>query len=401
MPISLTPEQVRWRRLQSGGLVQPFADAPEAAAALVGVQAQIQPAAALALWNRTRGLDHARFDDLLNTTRSLVKLWGQRGTLHLYASQDWPLLHAACSINQTWWERRMAGDDAKAEEHSRMVEAVAELLRTCESFGRRDLRASGLPLSDEMLSPWGGIFADLVRRGYACHAPRSQGEGRVVARERWLPDLAWELHDPTEANRIIARRYFAAYGPATLRDFADWRSAYMGQARQWVADLADELVEVEVAGQPAGLLLRRHAEAAQATPPSAEAWPIHMLYRFEPYLLAHRDKDWVVPQAYYKAVWRPAGHIEGIVMDHGQAVATWRYVRKGRGLDIQVNPFGRLPRGVKQVVTKRAGQIAAFFGLTLNDLTFTPIVRSTAQRRPRQTGPARDEGDTPDGGDRA
>lgn len=380
MPIALTPEQIRWHRLRRGGLIEPFPTAPEAAAALAGVQAQILPAAGLALWNRTQGLNQAGLDDLLNSSRTLVKLWGQRGTLHLYAAADWPLLNAARTLERTWWERRTAGDEVKLQEHRQLIEEVAALLRSHESLGRRDLRASGLPLSDELLSPWGGIFADLVRLGYACHAPRSEGEGRFVARERWLPDLEWSPPDPHDANRTLARRYFAAYGPATLDDFAYWRYARVGQARAWIAEFADELVEVEVDGRPAGWLLRQDAEIAQEAPPPPEAWPVIMLYRFDPHLLAHRGKDWVVPAAHYNAVWRPAGHIEGVVLAHGQAVATWRYARKGRSLDIQVKPFGRLPRGVKGAVKKRAQGVADFFGLTLGDVNFERVGRTSSRR---------------------
>ena len=391
MSINLTPEQLRWHRLRRGGLIEPFAGATEAAAALAGVQAQILPAAALALWNRTRGLDQAQFDDLLNSARTLVKLWGQRGTLHLYATADWPLLYAARSAERTWWERRMADDAAQAQSHRQLVEEVAALLRTRESLGRRDLRASGLPLTDELLSPWGGIFADLVRLGYACHAPRSEGEGRFVARESWVPHLDWSPPDPVDANRALARRYFAAYGPATLHDFAYWRAAKVEQARHWLEELAGELVEVTVAGQPAGWLLRRDVDEAQAAPPPAEAWPVHMLYRFDPHLLAHREKDWVVPAAHYTAVWRPAGHIEGIVMHHGQAVATWRYERKGRSLIVQVNPFGRLPRGVKGAVEKRAQGVADFFGMRLADVVFGRVGKTPAPRpQPPSDSPAAD-----------
>ena len=69
----LTQTQVRWFRLRRSGLVDPF-DSPEAGArALAGVQAQILPAAALALWNRTNGLTYAQFNQLLYDQRILVK----------------------------------------------------------------------------------------------------------------------------------------------------------------------------------------------------------------------------------------------------------------------------------------------------------------------------------------
>lgn len=365
--VRLTPNQMRWQRFQRAGLMKPFADASTAATALVGVQAQILPAAGLALWNRTPALSHNQFDELIFNQRSLVKLWGQRGTLHLYASSDWPLLHAARTINRTWTERQAERDDPDTVEHRKLVEQVAELLRSKESLGRRELRASGIPLSDELLSPWGGIFSDLVRLGYACHSGRAEGEGRFVARERWLPDLAWEPPDPTLANVMIVERYLAAYGPATLQDFAYWRGVPANKARNWFNQLMPGLTEVEVDGQ-VGLLPSAAIDDAQAVPPPPEAWPVRMLYRFDPYLLAHRNKDWVVPPSHYKAVWRPAGHIEGIVLWHGQAVATWRYDRKGSGLAIQVNSFKPLPKYVTKQIEKQSPQIAAFFHLPLVDL---------------------------------
>jgi len=70
---ALTDTQIRWFRLRRSGLAEPF-DSPESAAsALVGIQAQILPAAGLALWNRTGGLTHDQFDSLLHQTRTLVK----------------------------------------------------------------------------------------------------------------------------------------------------------------------------------------------------------------------------------------------------------------------------------------------------------------------------------------
>ncbi len=379
--VHLTPNQIRWQRFQRAGLRKPFADAPTAATALVGIQAQILPAAGLALWNRTPALSHNHFDELIFHQRSLVKLWGQRGTLHLYASNDWSLLHAARTTDRTWTERQAERGDPGSIEHRKLVEQVAELLRSKESLGRRELRASGIPLSDELLSPWGGIFSDLVRLGYACHSGRAAGEGHFVARERWLPNLLWEPPDPTLANVTIVERYLAAYGPATLQDFAYWRGVPASKARDWFNQLMPKLTEVEVEGQVGFLLSAAPTDSVegstegslideiQAAPPPPEAWPVRMLYRFDPYLLAHRSKDWVVPPSHYKAVWRPAGHIEGIVLSHGQAVATWRYDRKSGGLAIQVNPFKHLPKYVTKQIEKQSPKIAEFFHLPLVDLT--------------------------------
>lgn len=367
---TLNPEQLRYYRLAQNGLIVPFAGPEAAASALVGVQAQILPAAALALWNRATGLSAAQVDDLLYTRRTLVKLWGQRNTLHLYASRDWPLLHAARSLNRTWWERQAERDGQAPETRQALIDRVAAALRAQESMGRSDLRGPewGLEDDDDLLSPWGGIFADLVRLGIACHAGRSHGEGRFAHRERWLPDLAWEPPSAHDANLTIARRFFDAYGPATVQDYVYWRGLPQATARAWLRELEPELTEVVCAEQP--MLVRRdHLPRLMATPPEPEAWPVRLLYRFDPYLLAHRDKAWAVPAAHYNQVWRPAGHIEGIVLAHGQATGVWRYDREGRGLAIQVRPFAPLPTYVAAQLPDLAARVAAFFDRPLTDLT--------------------------------
>ncbi len=363
----ITPEQMRWFRLRRSGLVKPFSTPVAAARALMGVQAQILPAAALALWNRTSGLSYARFEELLYKRRSLVKLWGQRHTLHVYDSQDWPMLHGARSINRTWWERQVQDENNPLQDYGHLVEAVIDLLRERETLGRSDLRASGLKLPEELYNAWGGIFADVVRQGYACHAQRIGNEGHFAHRQRWLPNLAWDPPAPVEANREMAARYFAAYGPSTSRDFLYWRAGNRSDMQPSLDALAPDLTDVRVDGATLSVL-RSDLATLRRRPPELEAWPVHLLYRFDPYLLAHRDKGWVVDPAHYNAVWRPAGHIEGIVLAHGRGLGTWRYDRKGKGLAIQVNPFTPLPGYVAEQITPLAEQVAAFFDLPLTEL---------------------------------
>lgn len=372
--LDLTLDQVRRFRMERSGLIAPM-ESPEAVtSALVGVQAQILPAAGLSLWNRTRGLTNARFERLLFDKRTLVKLWGQRGTLHLYASDEWPLLNAARRSERTWWERMAAngGGEGVGGDYRHKVEHVAEALRQSETMGRSDLRALEIELHEELFSAWGGIFADLVRLGYACHAGRDGSEGRFAHRERWLPDLAWEPPDPEEANITIARRYFAAYGPSTVHDLAYWRGVDLAKARRWTAALEPELAGVRVDGTPM-FALRTDMDALAALPRSAASLPVRMLYRFEPLLLGHRDKSWVVAPEFYSRVWRPAGHIEGVVLHRGRAAATWRYDRKGAGLVITISPFKPLPNAVLDRLPRLAAGVAKFFALPLSDLRFEEV----------------------------
>lgn len=366
--IAITEAQARWFRLRRSGLLTPFAGPEAAARTLAGVQAQILPAAGLALWNRTAATSQQDLDRLLHHERTLLKLWGQRGTLHLYPASDWPLLHAAQAGRGSWWSRQ-AARSGEAGAYAATVERAAALLQAHGTIGRTELRAAGF--DEELLSSWGGVFADLVRAGLACHAGQVGGEGRFAAREHWLPTLEWNPPTPEAANAELARRYLAAYGPATAHDLAYWRGVGLGHTQQTLATMQHDLAEVALDGQRL-LVLRADLADLAAQPPAADGWPVRMLGRFDPLLLGLKAKGWIVPPAFYGRVWRPAGHIEATLLSGGQAVATWRYDRVAAGLVLTLKPFAPLPNHTLAAAERLAPHLAAFFGLPLADLHFTP-----------------------------
>jgi hypothetical protein len=364
MPIRLSPEQVRWFRLRRSGLVDPF-DSPEAAAsAHVGIQAQILPAAGIALWNRVPGLTWEQVDNLIHEERTLIKLWGQRNTLHLYPSAEWPLVYAAFGHTDAEREQRLEGYGYDVQQYRAALEWMRAALRKRKTLGRSDLRAANLTMEDWYLSGWGGLFRDLVRCGEVCHAGALGNEARFAARDHWLPNLEWNPPTPGEANSEIVRRYLRVYGPATAHDLAYWRGIQVATVRGWLRLLQAEVTEVDVEGQKL-LAHRDDLDALQETSPEREAWPVRLLYRFDPILLPHRDKTWIVDREHYTRVWRPAGHIEGTILEHGRVRGTWRYDRKGGGLVVTLNPFAPLPSHVLDAVETHAQGIAAFFGLPL------------------------------------
>ncbi|MCB8952023.1 MAG: winged helix DNA-binding domain-containing protein [Ardenticatenales bacterium] len=183
-PLAVTARQVRWFRFRRSGLARPLPSAEAVVAGLVGVQAQILPASALALWHRTPQLDHAAFDQMLHKTRTLVKLWSFRSTLHLHCSDEWPLIYAATwQKGMTYYERRMIKNGGNVAEFHEGIRRVTDLLRQRQTMTRTDLRAADIGLSDTMLSSWGGIFSELVHRGLACHAGQNGGEAVFAWRE--------------------------------------------------------------------------------------------------------------------------------------------------------------------------------------------------------------------------
>lgn len=373
--LQITQHEVRWYRLRASGLVEPFASLEEASSALAGVQAQILQAAGLSLWNRVAAtaeempFDDDGFQDALWKERRLVKLWSQRGTLHLFPANDWSLVVGALSGKRSWWERKWLEKRGTSEEFHHMIETLVALMKERGILSRSLLRETELPLDGFLLSSWGGIFHELVRRGEACHAPRAGSEGRFAHRTHWLPDLAWEPPTYEEANQELVRRYFLTYGPSTIRDFAYWRGMSLRDVRPWVEAVADELCEVSVEGDTQWLH-RDGLPLLADSVPDKEEWPLLMLYRFDPLLLGHKDKSWLVSKENHSRVWRKAGHIEGTILQEGRITGTWRYHRSGSVCNVTIEPFGDFAEDVEDALMNKAVDIATYFGCECKEVHF-------------------------------
>ncbi len=361
--------QACWFRLRRSGLVDPFNSAPEAARRLVGIQGQIHTAAGLAVWNRVSGMTLQRFESALYRRRSLVKLWGQRNTLHVYRTTDWPLFVGALRSKQTWLERALArtgSDDAPYHELLRVME---QQLTEGGTISRKDMREMRIAPDNEWLT-WGGVIMRLVRNGTVCHAEGDGSETHFVHRMHWVPKLSWNPPAAEVARRELILRYVRAYGPVTVQDLAFWLGVPVPDARSWLNRIESDLIDVDVDGKSM-VALRKDRKALSDPAPASPKWPVCLLYRFDPLLLGLKKKDWIVPAEHYKKVWRAGGHIEGTILVRDRVRGTWRYDRGARGITVSCYPFEPLSKGVLRLLRSRAAGVARFFGVPLVQLDVT------------------------------
>ncbi len=369
--INVSADQLAWFRLKRSGLVEPFKRPEEAACALGGVQAQILSAAGIALTNRLNGFSKTRLEELLWQERTLVKLWAQRFTLHLYPSAEWPTIHSAYVRNRTWWRRSFCKNGGDEKDFNKRVKMSAALLRKkgLDGMSRTNLRQLPFDNSPEMLSSWGGLFAELVQQGLACHSRQNGGLSYFVHREHWLPQLDWKLPPQEQADQQLARQYLHTYGPAPASDLAYWRGLAVSVVQSSLDALEKEIAPCKIEGQGrTHYCLGKDLDELLADPPPRNRWPLIMLGRFDPILLGHKDKTWICPKPFYKRVWRPAGHIEATVIHLGKTIATWRYKLNGSGLEFKVYPFKKLPQTIFPKIINRAKNIARHFGVRANRL---------------------------------
>ena len=372
--VALTAAQALRLRLAGQRLDRPAPAGAlvETCGAIGGAQAQVGSAARLALAARVAGLTTAAYDRALFDTRTLVKTWTMRGTLHVIPSVDLPLHVAAfggarIAYLENWLAR--AGLDAK--QSARVTDDVVEALAD-GPLGRREIgvrvAAAHGPVAKKWIEhSWGGVLRRGLYEGRVCFGPVRGTTVTFVRTDRWLGAAATAAVDRAEAEAVLARRYIRAYGPATARDFAFWAGLYVPEGLRIWERLKGELVPVTVDGVgaqvhaldlPAARRLARGSGGAGARPGA-----VRMLAHFDPYLLGHRDKDAVVEPARYKRVFRSAGWIAPVLLVDGRVAGTWEPGRPRGKLLARVRPFGRPAPGVRPAARAALGPLAACEGL--------------------------------------
>lgn len=361
--MKISANQLRWFRMRRSGLVEPFDSLHETARRLIGVQAQLLPAASLAFCNRTEGLAAGDVDAARLEKRSLVRLWGQRNTLHIYDTKDWPFLHAALGERRSIMHDRLE-KSGLAGEFRRLVRRTEKKLERGAVLTHSDIRSKRLEGEQDKWVVSYVVFMELVREGVVCHGAGEGNASRFVHRKHWLPKLKWKPPKEAAAMAELATRYLATYGPASAKDFAFWYGAGVTKAKSWIAAAGETIAEVSLADET--LLCRADdLEELAGKPPPPSRWPVRLLYRFDPLLLATKNKASLIDAAHYKKVWLPSAHVAAVLLVAGRIAGTWRYDRKSKGLHVRVSPFAKLSVASRRAASREAERIAASLAMPL------------------------------------
>src|SRR5215208_5798987 len=331
MPLRCTWDQVAAFRLRRQHLAEPGDDPVAVADRLVGVHAQIASSAEMSLAARVPGLTAADVRGAVAVRRSLVKAWGLRKTLHLFAPAQLPVVLAALRTSSLYrdahlrpaWLRyhKVTLDEMQAID-AHVGEALSGRALTRDELASELERISGSDsVGEAVRSGWGAVLKPAAFRGELCFGPDRGRNVTFVRPDQWLP--AWARREPAAAAEELLRRGWGVQ-PA--------------DARRVLKRLGDEVVEVDVEGWK-GLILAADAEAVTG---AGRPDGVHLLPMFDAYTIAatRHVEPLLAPGGAREAIYRPQGWVSAVVVVNGRFVGTWTSTN-GR---IEVQPFGRLPR---------------------------------------------------------
>jgi hypothetical protein len=205
-------------------------------------------------------------------------------------------------------------------------------------------------------------FAFLI--GELCQGP-PQGSRITLARpDRWIE--GWQdVADEDEALREVCRRFLHTYGPARPADFREWFASAaftVADARKLFESLGADLEEIGVDARRCFVL----AGDRSFPVPSRH---VRLLPEYDVYVMGFRERDHLVPDVVREQVARhgrgryegPAG-VRFLVLD-GVAAGLWERRKRGRRLELRVDPARRLARPSRRALEGEARRFGEFLGL--------------------------------------
>ena len=174
---------------------------------------------------------------------------------------------------------------------------------------------------------------------------------------RWKPPrsahlVRWgaELPSEQEGAALLARRYLAAFGPASRQDLASFSGL-----TQRVLVPALETLELRRYRDEDGRELLDLAEAQIA--PADLPLPVRLVGRWDQPLMAYRERERLLPPGEARRI--PLSGEQGVLVD-GRVAGVWQLRRRGEAAELAVEPFQRLTRAQREAIEAEALALLAF-----------------------------------------
>lgn len=283
--------------------------------------------------------------DIRGWKTRLTKTWLYRGTLHGVAYEDLRELLALSAGERkdgyfAWLSKAHGADTIRgiADEIIRLME---DGVYSRTEFRRifADLYAPNV--IDDVFSSWGGVFVYLARRGKVAFKNMTSRDFDLISAE---PRESF-----SEVLPKLLRRYFTAYGPATLADAA----YFFGISKEDMAELSqvpiDDLCRLEL-----GRKTYYYGESSDMCGDICGIPELTLLSGFDPLIVSYTPENrFSLPQEYKSKVILKSGICLPTVAVNGKVAGVWN-IKKNEPI---VEFFTPQPKRIKNETLSRAESI--------------------------------------------
>jgi hypothetical protein len=375
----ITARELNRATLARQGLLKPMTARSVAAAVkrLGSLQAQHPEWPPYALAARAAS---ARIADLAGALerRTVVRSSLMRITIHVVAARDlWPMFTVMKPLRIDQWRLLMKADPVASpfgrramKAHEVAIAALRERPRSSLELDRLMAAEIGPEATSHHRPAWRQPEARVVVRAawrhfaafvplvHVPHDGEGYGRSRYALAEDWLGEPMPEL-SPQAARAHVARRYLAAFGPATVDDLAAYVGRGKGGIGPWraaIEAIGDEVVTMK---DEAGRTL--HDLESAPRPPGDVPAPPRLLARWDSLLLSHATKarDRVIADAHRPAVFSKNADVLPTFLVDGVVAGTWDLQRTDGTTSMELRPFGRLANPERDALVAEAERVLA------------------------------------------
>lgn len=365
---SIVFEEANWLNLMKHYLVRNAEnrDLLKVVHDICGLNAQGALTVNLSLWNRIESFDRRSLEDALYESRTLVKTWCMRGTVHIIPSIDLPIYIQALRENlMIHWQRflRRKQKTLSKIERSKIKDRILKLLSE-QTLTRREICEFLDMKSSEGKILVSRLLRELSYEGMVCHAKPIGPwyhfrEYRFARIDYWLPDLCLESISPEEAKRKLLTWYLSSYGPASIQDFAYWTGFTVKEAKHILDSLEDGIVQVRINGLKGEFwLFERDFKLLEEK--FSSYFSIHLLPPFDPLIMGYKDKTRILNPIYKRMVLLPLGDIAATILMNGRVIGTWKYRKGKKTPKFEVKLFKKLDNDEVELIKSEIDRMSRF-----------------------------------------
>jgi hypothetical protein len=196
-------------------------------------------------------------------------------------------------------------------------------------------------------------FSAFVPLVHVPHDGEGYGRSRYALATDWLGTEAPPIDDAL-ARVHVARRYLAAFGPASVEDVAAYVGRGKGGLGPWrdaLAALDDEVITLR--GED-GRVLFDLVDAPRPDP--ATEVPVRLLARWDSLLLSHATKarQRVIADEHRAAVFTKNADVLPTFLVDGFVAGTWQLDRTEGSARVELKPFGTVGRPTAAALREEA-----------------------------------------------
>lgn len=310
---------VRTRRLLNNRLVKAYETVEECVRMQLGIQAQYSNYALISILLRTG--ETVSITDIYSEKR-LYRTWVQRDTVHLISEADFLSINKLRSVKKSWVYSYLS-------KHGISFEDVLDYLKQIVLPEGVDSKQISQQLKEEFGSKVNLWSCSLIL-GSINHIMY----GRLVERGILLHKFPVFEEKPKTFNwQVLFERYLLTYGPATLRDFSHWIGVPSSYFKDHLKLDSGTIEEIVVLGEQYYQSIEERTVAELGN-----SYPL-ILSKFDPLMVAYKDKNWILNGIDSSLIWKAGGQIEAVIINREGIIGTWKMECRRTSIKIFITPF--------------------------------------------------------------